>query len=95
MIDFATLQARVNAVTLAHLGDSATLDGVAVRGTFVSDPATTLGMLCDKPIFDMPAADAGVAPRGKTLVVNGNSYKVSVAHKADSNGFRMLELDLI
>lgn len=94
-MSFATLQQRTNAAVLARLGDSATLDGVAVVGKFVSDPATTLGMLCDKPIFDLPAADAGVAPRGKTLVVNGNSYKVSVAHKADSNGFRMLELDLI
>jgi len=94
-MSFATLQQRTNAAALARLGDSATLDGVAVVGKFVSDPATTLGMLCDKPIFDLPAVDAGATPRGKTLVVNGNSYKVSVVHKADSNGFRILELDLI
>lgn len=94
-MSFAALQQRTNSAVLARLGDSATLDGVAVVGKFVSDPATTLGMLCDKPVFDLPAVNAGVTPRGKTLVVNGVSYKVSVAHKVDSNGFRLLELDLI
>lgn len=94
-MSFATLQQRTNAAVLAKLGDSATLDSVAVVGKFIANPAITLGMLCDKPVFDLPAADAGATPRGKTLVVNGVSYKVSVAHKADSNGFRLLELDLI
>lgn len=93
-MSFAALQSRVNAAVLAKICDTATLNGVEVIGRFIADPATALGMLCDKPVFDLPAADAGVSPRGKTLVFNGTSYTVSVAHKADSNGWRMLELDL-
>lgn len=90
---FADLQSRLNSAVLAVLGDSATLNGVAVVGRFIDDPAVTLGMLTDKPVFELPAADAGAAPRGKTLVFGGTSYTVSVAHKADSEGWRKLELD--
>lgn len=92
-MNFAAIESRLNAAVLEHVCDSVTLNGVAVRGEFIDNPAVTLGMLCDKPIFDLPAADAGAAPRGKTLVFKGVSYTVSLAHKEDANGWRKLELE--
>lgn len=84
----------MNAAALAKLGDSAVFDGVSVIGRFIPNPAITLGILCEKPVFELAATSAGSSPRGKTLIVNGKTYTVSVPHKEDANGFKLLELDL-
>jgi hypothetical protein len=90
---FGDLQSRVIATTNKRLGDSATLGGVAVSGIFHSTPAVTLGMMCENPVFVLFDADAAANYKGKALVVGGNHYVVSVAHKRDENGDRALQLD--
>lgn len=95
MTTFATLQSRVNAAVVATLlTDAATLNGVAVTGKFSNGSVSGLNnmMLGSNPTFDLTDADAGTAPRGKTLVIGAASYTVRES-KPDGTGFSLLELE--
>ena len=76
------------------LTDSATLNGVAVTGKFSNGFAGGLNnmMLGSNPTFELTDADAGSAPRGKTLVVGAESFTVREA-KPDGAGFTLFELE--
>jgi hypothetical protein len=93
---FAALQTRVNAAVAAKLlTDAATLNSVAITGKFSNGFAAALNiMLGTNPTFTCTTADAGTAPRGKTLVMNTISYIVREA-KPDGAGFTVLELEQV
>jgi hypothetical protein len=94
MADFATLQTRLNAAVMARLSDSATLNGVAVRGFF--DTAAQQGldnmMLGSNPTFTCLESAAGSDPRGKLLELDGEGYAVRRA-APDGSGMTVLVLE--
>jgi len=79
----------------ADLGVPATLAGAAVRGVFRNPrqafPAGYAGMSAEGPSFELPTASVPDQVEGKTLVVNGGSWKVA-RHDHDGAGVSTLLL---
>lgn len=93
-MSFDALQQRVSAVVAAQLlTDSATLNGVAVKGKFDNGNATALSVMNGtNPTFVCLDGDVGIDARGQSLVVNAVVYVVRET-KPDGMGFTLLELE--
>lgn len=95
-MDWAALQTRVNSAALAAFGATITLNGVAVRGDFVS-PSNEIdldgAMVVDNvPQAIVASASVPAEPVGKTCVVAGVSYTVADA-RPDGYGLTRLLLE--
>lgn len=89
---FATVEARINNATLAHLANvTATVGGVAVRAVFDDAYADQFGIAGSTPALQCASADVAAAVPGTAVVVNGVNYTVG-SIQPDGTGMTRLLL---
>ena len=97
-MNWAALQTRTNAATLAVFGEIVTLNGVAVQGDFCepSDQVYLDGVsaVADVPQVVVASGDVPTNPYGKTVVARGRTFTIGDT-RPDGCGLTILRLESV
>lgn len=93
---FASLEARLNAVTLKKTANAtALINGVEVDGVFSNgyeQVAFGVGMADTNPTFRLPTDAVPADPVDTTIAIDGVGYIIK-AHEPDGTGMTILRLE--
>lgn len=98
MVDWAALQDRANTKAMQAFGVAVVFDGVSISADFLA-PTDELFLdgvsaMSNTPQLLMLTKDVPAAPVGKTVVVNGETYRVAeIAH--DGRGMTRCMLEVV